>query len=74
VYNLQDWIKNNRPDVYASTNYTCLEISSQLAAQQYESVVVKGGHGGRCGLYFKGNMFHTPPAAVPWMMSMSCGL
>eukprot|EP00983_Pelagomonas_calceolata_P102917 1158860-Pelagomonas_calceolata.AAC.3 len=42
-----DWIRDNRPDVYPDTTYTCLEISSKLAAQQYDAVVVKGGHGGR---------------------------
>lgn len=44
----QDWLRDNRPDDYARTSYMCLEISATLAAQQYEAVVVKGGHGGKC--------------------------
>ena len=44
---LQNWLKENRPQDYARTTYTCLEISSRLAVQQYETVVTKAGHAGR---------------------------
>ena len=37
----QDWLRTNRPEVYENTTYTCVEISTRLAAQQYESVVTK---------------------------------
>ena len=40
---MQDWLRTNRPDVYEQTQYTCVEISTRLAAQQYESVVTKVG-------------------------------
>ncbi|GAX75066.1 hypothetical protein CEUSTIGMA_g2510.t1 [Chlamydomonas eustigma] len=39
-----DWLRDNRRDVYEQTCYTCVEISTRLAAEQYESVVVKAGH------------------------------
>ena len=48
THSTQDWIRDNRPDVYDSVSYTCLEISSHMAARQYDAVVVRGGHGGRC--------------------------
>ena len=46
---MQDWLRTNRPDVYEQTQYTCVEISTRLAAQQYESVVTKVGRGERGG-------------------------
>ncbi|KAF5828863.1 putative S-adenosyl-L-methionine-dependent methyltransferase-domain-containing protein [Dunaliella salina] len=52
-----DWIRDNRPDVYPETTYTCLEISSKLAARQYDTIVVKGGHSGRFHLS-RGNAWH----------------
>eukprot|EP00798_Chlamydomonas_sp_ICE-L_P003189 gene3189-13203_t len=42
-----DWIRDNRPVEYEKTTYTCIEISSRLAAQQYETVVTQGGHKNR---------------------------
>ena len=42
-----DWLRDNRPEVYEMTNYTCVEISTRLAARQFEAVVVNGGHSGR---------------------------
>ncbi len=42
----QDWLRANRPEEYRRTTYTCLEISSSLAARQYDKVVRQGGHGG----------------------------
>ncbi|MEW5300862.1 MAG: hypothetical protein WDW36_003761 [Sanguina aurantia] len=42
-----DWIRDNRPDDYLRTTYTCIEVSSRLAVQQYQTVVAKGGHVGR---------------------------
>ncbi|GLI61912.1 hypothetical protein VaNZ11_004435 [Volvox africanus] len=42
-----DWLRDNRPQDYHQTSYTCLEISTSLAARQYDKVVRQGGHGGR---------------------------
>ncbi|GIL64584.1 hypothetical protein Vafri_18474 [Volvox africanus] len=42
-----DWLRDNRPQDYRQTSYTCLEISTSLAARQYDKVVRQGGHGGR---------------------------
>eukprot|EP00198_Chlamydomonas_reinhardtii_P004507 XP_001693843.1 predicted protein [Chlamydomonas reinhardtii] len=42
-----DWLRDHRPSDYRQTSYTCLEISTSLAARQYDKVVVQGGHGGR---------------------------
>lgn len=42
-----DWLRDNRPEVYEMTSYTCVEISTRLAARQFEAVVVNGGHAGR---------------------------
>ncbi|KAG2497193.1 hypothetical protein HYH03_004782 [Edaphochlamys debaryana] len=42
-----DWLRDNRPQDYAVTSYTCLEISTSLAARQYDKVVRLGGHGGK---------------------------
>jgi SAM-dependent MidA family methyltransferase len=44
---VQDWLRDNRPSDYAHASYTCIEISPQLAARQYEHVVAQGGHAGR---------------------------
>ncbi|EFJ50230.1 hypothetical protein VOLCADRAFT_89143 [Volvox carteri f. nagariensis] len=44
---LEDWLRDNRPQDYRLTSYTCLEISTSLAARQYDKVVRQGGHGGR---------------------------
>ncbi|GFR52698.1 hypothetical protein Agub_g15325, partial [Astrephomene gubernaculifera] len=41
-----DWLRDNRPQDYRQTSYTCLEISTSLAARQYDKVVRQGGHGG----------------------------
>lgn len=46
VMHAQDWLRTNRPEVYEQTQYTCVEISTRLAAQQYESVVTKAGQQG----------------------------
>ena len=42
-----DWLRDNRPEVYEMTRYTTVEISTRLAARQYEVVVLEGGHSGR---------------------------
>lgn len=47
VWYVQDWIRDNRPEDYERTTYTCIEVSSRLAVQQYQTVVAKGGHVGR---------------------------
>ena len=41
-----DWLRDNRPEVYQETSYTCVEISTRLATRQYEVVVLQGGHSG----------------------------